>query len=93
MIGKGGKPSVYRSVEDVPEPLRGELLESTRGINAHTVVIADQRGRQEMARVLKNLPGLDETEHRAERVYRTALRLIGLAIVLSTVALLVLLNR
>jgi hypothetical protein len=93
LIGSGGKPAVYRSVSDVPEPLRGRLIESTRGLNSATLVIADQRGRKELSRAIKNLPSADAAEVRAERVYRVALRMIGVAIVLSTVALLLIAMR
>ena len=36
---------VYRSVQDVPEPLRKKLLRTTNGINSRTILIADRRGR------------------------------------------------
>src|SRR5436190_17892211 len=48
---------VYRSVQDVPEPLRKKLLRTTNGINSRTILIADRRGRQEIAKALKKLPG------------------------------------
>ena len=47
---------VYRSVQDVPEPLRKKLLRTTNGINSRTILIADRRGRQEIAKALKKLP-------------------------------------
>lgn len=87
LIGTGGKTAVYRSVSDVPEPLRGRLMESTNGLNSATLIIADQRGRRELTRAIKNLPGADAATARAERVYRIALRVIGGAIILSTLAL------
>ena len=51
---------VYRSVQDVPEPLRKKLLRSTNSINSRTILIADRRGRQEIARALKKLPGVSQ---------------------------------
>src|SRR6266851_67962 len=48
---------VYHSVEDVPEPLRKKLLRSTNSVNSRTILIADRRGRQEIAKALKKLPG------------------------------------
>jgi hypothetical protein len=51
---------VYHSVEDVPEPLRKKLLRSTNSINSRTILIADRRGRQEILRALKKLPGASQ---------------------------------
>jgi len=52
-----GRSEVYRSVEDVPEPLRRMLMESTNGVNSGTIYIADQRGREQIAQALRHLPG------------------------------------
>jgi hypothetical protein len=49
---------VYRSMQDVPEPLRKRLLRTTNGVNSRTILIADRRGRQEIAKALKNCPAL-----------------------------------
>ena len=48
---------VFRSVEEVPTRLRTKLLKSTNGANAATILIADQRGRKEIAKAMRNLPG------------------------------------
>ncbi len=55
-ISVGGKTRVYRSVEDVPAPLRKKLEQSTNGLNSATILIADRRGRQEIARAIRGLP-------------------------------------
>jgi len=55
-IAKGGKTRVYRSVNEVPAPLRKELEESTNSFNSATILIADRRGRQEIVRALNGLP-------------------------------------
>ena len=57
LISAENTKGVYRSVEDVPEPLRKKLLRSTNSLNSRTILIADRRGRQEIARALKKLPG------------------------------------
>jgi hypothetical protein len=57
LISAGGKDQVYRSVEDVPARLRTRLLKSTNGANSATILIADQRGRKEIAKAMRNLPG------------------------------------
>ena len=55
-IGTGADVRVYRSVEEVPPALRRKLQESTRGINAATILIADKRGREELVRALQAQP-------------------------------------
>lgn len=57
MISAGGADLVYRSVEEVPARLRTRLLKSTNGANSATILIADQRGRKEIAKAMRNLPG------------------------------------
>jgi hypothetical protein len=56
LISSGGTAAVYRSVKEVPPPLRRKLLKSTNGLNAATILIADRRGREEIARAIQNLP-------------------------------------
>src|SRR5262245_25065728 len=55
-IAKGGRTRVYRSVNDVPKPLREQLEQSTNGFNSATILIADRRGREEIVRALNGLP-------------------------------------
>ena len=57
LISSGGADLVYRSVEEVPAGLRSRLVKSTNGSNSATILIADRRGRQEIARAMRNLPG------------------------------------
>ena len=57
LISGNDGAEVYRSVEEVPEPLRKKLLRSTNSVNARTILIADRRGRREIARALRKLPG------------------------------------
>jgi len=57
LISAGGADLVYRSVEDVPARLRTQLLKSTNGANSATILIADQRGRKEIAKAMRKLPG------------------------------------
>ena len=52
-IASGDETRVYRSVDDVPPELRRKLLQSTRGMNSATILIADKRGRQELVRALQ----------------------------------------
>ena len=55
-ISVGDKTQVFRSVDDVPPPLRKKLEQSTNGINSATILIADRRGREEIARAIRGLP-------------------------------------
>ncbi len=52
-IASGEKTRVYRSVDDVPPELRRKLIETTRGMNSATILIADKRGREELVRALQ----------------------------------------
>lgn len=56
LISTGAADAVYRSVKEVPAPLRRQLLRSTNGINSATILIADRRGRDEITRAIQNLP-------------------------------------
>jgi hypothetical protein len=47
---------VFRSLEEVPEPLRKQLAITTASVNSATIVIADQGGRERIAAALRNLP-------------------------------------
>ena len=57
LISAGGADLVYRSVEEVPASLRTKLLESTNGGNSGTILIADRRGRREISKAMRALPG------------------------------------
>ena len=49
--------AVYRSVAEVPQQLRKRLLKYTSGINSATILIADRRGKEELAKAIRRLPG------------------------------------
>jgi hypothetical protein len=57
LISTNGSDRVFRSVDEVPVSLRTKLLKSTNGANSATILIADRRGRREIARAMRNLPG------------------------------------
>jgi hypothetical protein len=56
LIAAGSAHKVYRSVEEVPVKLRSKLLKSTNGANSATILIADRRGRKQIAKAMRNLP-------------------------------------
>jgi hypothetical protein len=57
-ISAGKTKAVYRSVQDVPDALRTKLLKTTNGRNSATILIADRGGRQQIAKAMRNLPGV-----------------------------------
>jgi hypothetical protein len=56
MISAGSDDLVFRTVDEVPSRLRTKLLRSTNGSNSATILIADRRGRKQVARALRALP-------------------------------------
>ena len=56
LISSGDAVSVYHSMDDVPEQLRATLLQSTSGLNAGTILIADHKGKDQIATAIRNLP-------------------------------------
>jgi hypothetical protein len=55
-VSVGEETHVYRSLGEVPAPLRKKLEQSTTGINAATILIADKNGREEIVRAIRGLP-------------------------------------
>ena len=56
LIASEGTETVYRSMDEVPPPLRSKLLQSTNSANSATILIADRRGRKEIAKIMRSLP-------------------------------------
>ena len=57
LISASGTDQVFRSVDEVPAGLRTRLLKSTNGANSATILIADRRGRREIVKAMRHLPG------------------------------------
>ena len=55
-VAEGSKTRVFRSLDAIPADLRRRLEKSTNGIHSATILIADRRGRDEIARALNGLP-------------------------------------
>lgn len=55
-ISVGGETKVYRSVDEVPAAARKKLRESTNGLNAATILIADRKGREEIVKAIQGMP-------------------------------------
>ena len=56
LISAGSDDLVYRTVDEVPSALRTKLLRCTNGSNSATILIADRRGRKQVAKALRALP-------------------------------------
>lgn len=52
MIATGSKNNFYRSVQEVPESLRRQLIETTNGENSGVVVIADRAGKEHWTEIV-----------------------------------------
>jgi hypothetical protein len=52
MIAASGERGFYRSVQDVPEPLRTQLIETTTSSNSGIIVIADRAGKEQLTQVM-----------------------------------------
>ena len=55
-VAEGNKTQVFRSLDEMPSDLRRRLEKSTNGIHSATILIADRRGRDEIARAMSGLP-------------------------------------
>jgi len=64
LISAEGADLLYRSMDEVPRPWRTKLLQSTSSANSATILIADRRGREELARVMRSLPGSGSARQR-----------------------------
>lgn len=70
LISAGRDREFYGSVQEVPEPLRTQLIQVTAGRNAGTIVIADRAGRERLTEVLGRRHGsgrgalAEASEHR-----------------------------
>src|ERR1700693_1054684 len=69
MIAARGERGFYRSVQDVPEPLRTQLLETTTSANSGIIVIADRAGKEQLTQVMARREagreGTQQAQHRS----------------------------
>lgn len=73
LISAGEDRNVYHSLDEVPDPLKRQLLRSTNGLNSATIVIADREGRKEIAKAIRNLPASENPGEAAPGRRRKAL--------------------
>jgi hypothetical protein len=57
MVAAGEEHGFYRSVRDVPEPWRAQLIASTRSTNSGTILIADRAGREQLTQIIARREG------------------------------------
>ena len=55
-VAAGDTDRVYRSIDELPPEMRRKLQKALHGPNADTFVIADERGREQLYRVIGGLP-------------------------------------
>jgi hypothetical protein len=68
MIAAQGERGFYRSVQDVPEPLRTRLIETTTSPNSGIIVIADRAGKEQLTQVMaRREAGREGTEVTQDR--------------------------
>jgi hypothetical protein len=88
LISAGEMQNVYRSVDEVPDSLKRQLLRSTSGLNSATIVIADRQGRKEIAKAIRNLPASDNpAEPRSTKLRPALLHVIGVVLLFAAAAL------
>ena len=88
LISSGEKQNVYRSVEDVPDSLKQQLVKSTSGLNSATIVIADREGRKEIAKAIRNLPASENPpEPRPKKLPRALLHGVGVVLLVAAAVL------
>ncbi len=91
LIATGGRRKMYESVASVPPPLRAQLMKCTTGTNSGTILIADRRGRGEIAKALRAM-GKDASGGTLARLARAsgprmmAFRIAVMAVLLVLVA-------
>lgn len=66
MIAAGNEQTFYRSVQDVPEPLRSQLIESTHSANSGTIVIADRAGKDQITQIIARRENAKERQPEKE---------------------------
>jgi hypothetical protein len=52
MIAAGNENNFYRSLQEVPEPLRRQLIETTNSENSGMIVIADRAGKEQWTEIV-----------------------------------------
>ena len=62
------KCGFYRSVQEVPEPLRTQLITTTASRNSGTIVIADRAGKEQLTRVMARRDANPDAQSEQDRM-------------------------
>lgn len=87
LISRGARSDFYRSIEEVPAPLRSQLLATTNGANSATILIADRKGREEIAKAVRRLPVKPAVRPTPRRPAPAALRRAAVVLLVLLTAL------
>ena len=55
-VAAGDEDRVYYSLDEVPPEVRRKIQQALQGPDAETIVIADERGREQIFQVIRGLP-------------------------------------
>ncbi len=91
MISSAGEEGFYRSVQDVPEPLRARLIAVTNSANSGTIVIADRAGKEQINHAMTRREASREYSPNKTAALPDVPRLIGVTWVLWVAAFMLLL--
>jgi hypothetical protein len=85
LISKSSGKGVYRDLREIPAPLRSELLKTTNSADSATILIADRRGREEIARARQRTPAASKEASAAPRARKWLGRGAGIVLLLLAV--------
>jgi hypothetical protein len=69
VVSAGESTAVFRSLKEVPPALRRRLRRSVNGAHSGVILIADKRGREQLARAMRRLPESGKGSARPARVW------------------------
>ena len=90
LVARGDETKVYSGPDDMPAPLRNSLDRALQGELSATIVIADSRGKDEVARMLRELKEAAERRElasNATRRFAWQFALVGMLALLGWAAL------
>ena len=88
VVAAGETTGVYRSLKELPPDLQRKLRRATNGANAGTILIADKRGRDEIARVIRKLPNAAAAAEPPSRLWNARMQqAVGMTLIVCTLIL------
>lgn len=87
VVAAGETTGVYRSLKELPPELQRKLRRATNGANAGTILIADKRGREEIARVIRKLPNAATPDPHSRFWNPRVQQAVGMALIICTLVL------